>query len=92
MTLIKGRKIKVTKSNENSTIFIGNIRKNWTVSDVEMKVRRIVNLISPLFYFIYYFSFRTVKKLNIFLKVQIQTEIEVFALLFLKIDMKLSKL
>jgi len=42
MSLIKGRKIKVTKSNENSTIFIGNIRKNWTVNDVELKVRRIV--------------------------------------------------
>jgi hypothetical protein len=40
---IKGRKIKVTKSNENSTIFIGNIRKNWTNNDVELKVRRIVN-------------------------------------------------
>jgi len=42
LSLIKGRKIKVTKSNENSTIFIGNIRKNWTTSDVELKVRRIV--------------------------------------------------
>jgi hypothetical protein len=39
---IKGRKIKVTKSNENSTIFIGNIRKNWTHQDVETKVKRIV--------------------------------------------------
>lgn len=45
MSLIKGRKIKVTKSNENSTIFIGNIRKNWTVNDVELKVRRIVRII-----------------------------------------------
>jgi hypothetical protein len=42
MSMIKGRKIKVTKSNENSTIFIGNIRKNWTATDVELKVRRIV--------------------------------------------------
>lgn len=42
MSLIKGRKIKVTKSNENSTIFIGNIRKNWSTTDVELKVRRIV--------------------------------------------------
>ncbi len=42
MSTIKGRKIKVTKSNENSTIFIGNIRKNWSVNDVELKVRRIV--------------------------------------------------
>jgi hypothetical protein len=43
MSTIRGRKIKVTKSNENSTIFIGNIRKNWTTTDVELKVRRIVN-------------------------------------------------
>jgi len=42
MSMIKGRKIKVTKSNENSTIFIGNIRKNWSMVDVELKVRRIV--------------------------------------------------
>lgn len=42
---VRGRKIKVTKSNENSTIFIGNIRKNWTNNDVELKVRRIVNLL-----------------------------------------------
>ena len=39
---LKGRKMKVTKSNENSTIFIGNIRKNWTNFDVETKVKRIV--------------------------------------------------
>ena len=39
---IRGRRIKVTKSNENSTIFIGNIRKNWTNTDVELKIRRIV--------------------------------------------------
>ena len=44
MSTIKGRKVKVTKSNENSTIFIGNIRKNWSVNDVELKVRRIVSL------------------------------------------------
>jgi hypothetical protein len=43
MTILKGRKMKVTKSNENSTIFIGNIRKNWNNNDVEYKVRRIVN-------------------------------------------------
>jgi hypothetical protein len=42
MMILKGRKMKVTKSNENSTIFIGNIRKNWTNHDVEIKVRRIV--------------------------------------------------
>ncbi len=40
--IIKGRNVKVTKSNENSTIFIGNIRKNWTNQDVETKVKRIV--------------------------------------------------
>jgi hypothetical protein len=44
MMILKGRKMKVTKSNENSTIFIGNIRKNWTNSDVEIKVRRIVRI------------------------------------------------
>lgn len=37
------RQIKVTKSNDNTTIFIGNIRKNWTNNDVEVKVRRIVS-------------------------------------------------
>lgn len=42
MSTIRGRKIKVTKSNENSTIFIGNIRKNWSIIEVETKVRRIV--------------------------------------------------
>lgn len=42
MEILKGRKMKVTKSNENSTIFIGNIRKNWSNNDVEIKVRRIV--------------------------------------------------
>jgi hypothetical protein len=41
---LKGRKLKVTKSNENSTIFIGNIRKNWTNQDVEIKVKRIVSI------------------------------------------------
>jgi hypothetical protein len=45
MMILKGRKMKVTKSNENSTIFIGNIRKNWTNSDVEVKVKRIVKFI-----------------------------------------------
>jgi RNA recognition motif-containing protein len=39
---LKGRKMKITKSNENSTIFIGNIRKNWSNPDVEIKVKRIV--------------------------------------------------
>ena len=29
---------------ENSTIFIGNIRKNWINEEVEIKVKRIVNL------------------------------------------------
>jgi hypothetical protein len=43
--IIRGRKIKVTKSNENSTIFLGNIRKNWTNQEVELKVRRIVFLL-----------------------------------------------
>lgn len=42
LTMLKGRRIKITKSNENSTIFIGNIRKTWTNSEVESKVRRIV--------------------------------------------------
>jgi len=37
------RQIKVTKSNDNTTIFIGNIRKNWSNNDVEVKVRRIVS-------------------------------------------------
>jgi hypothetical protein len=46
MCIIKGRKMKVTKSNENSTIFIGNIRKNWTRQDIEIKVKRIVNFIN----------------------------------------------
>ncbi len=49
---LKGRKLKVTKSNENSTIFIGNIRKNWTNQDVEIKVKRIVRNHSQLIYFI----------------------------------------
>ena len=59
LTTIKGRKMKLTKSNENSTIFIGNIRKNWTNHDVETKVKRIV-------FIIFNFSFLTQKKLNIF--------------------------
>jgi len=45
MTVLKGRKMKITKSNENSTIFIGNIRKNWKNADIESKVKRIVSLI-----------------------------------------------
>ncbi len=45
MTVLKGRKIKITKSNENSTIFIGNIRKNWKNSEIETKVRRIVSIL-----------------------------------------------
>lgn len=43
---LKGRKMKITKSNENSTIFIGNIRKNWSNTDVEIKVKRIVRIIN----------------------------------------------
>jgi hypothetical protein len=46
MCVLKGRKMKVTKSNENSTIFIGNIRKNWSKCDVEIKVKRIVKKIN----------------------------------------------
>ena len=42
MSTVRGRKIKVTKSNENSTIFVGNIRKNWGNDEVEGKIRRIV--------------------------------------------------
>ena len=45
MTVLKGRKMKITKSNENSTIFIGNIRKNWKNTDIEAKVKRIVRLL-----------------------------------------------
>lgn len=45
MTILKGRKMKITKSNENSTIFIGNIRKNWKNNDIETKVKRIVSII-----------------------------------------------
>ena len=41
-TILTYREIKVTKSNDNSTIFIGNIRKNWSNNDVDVKVRRIV--------------------------------------------------
>ena len=41
---LRARKLKITKSNENSTIFIGNIRKNWINEEVEIKVKRIVNL------------------------------------------------
>jgi hypothetical protein len=41
--ILNFRQIKVTKSNDNTTIFIGNIRKNWSKSDIEVKVRRIVN-------------------------------------------------
>lgn len=57
MTILKGRKMKITKSNENSTIFIGNIRKNWKNSDIEAKVRRIVRTIMILKY-----SFLIVKR------------------------------
>jgi len=51
------RQIKVTKSNDNTTIFIGNIRKNWSNNDVEVKVRRIVNIIIIIF-----ISFQIVRK------------------------------
>lgn len=50
-TMVKGRKIKVTKSNENSTIFIGNIRKTWTSEEVETKVRRIFHNVGKIEYF-----------------------------------------
>lgn len=50
-TVLKGRKIKVTKSNENSTIFIGNIRKTWTNEEVETKVRRIFHNVNKIEYF-----------------------------------------
>lgn len=63
MSMIKGRKIKVTKSNENSTIFIGNIRKNWTTNDVELKVRRIVRIYFLIDFF--YISSLIAKKSNI---------------------------
>lgn len=83
--IVKGRNVKVTKSNENSTIFIGNIRKNWTNQDVETKVKRIVN-------FIFYFSFLIVIKSNTS-QIQIyQIKIEDFVLLFLRQEMTLLKL
>lgn len=50
-TTLKGRKIKVTKSNENSTIFIGNIRKTWTNEEVETKIRRIFHNVAKIEYF-----------------------------------------
>ena len=49
--MFKGRKIKVTKSNENSTLFIGNIRKTWSKSEIEAKVRRIFHNVSHIEYF-----------------------------------------
>lgn len=48
---LKGRKIKVTKSNENSAIFIGNIRKTWNAEDIERKVRRIFHNVGKIEYF-----------------------------------------
>ena len=48
---LQGRQIKVTKSNENSTIFIGNIRKTWNKEDVETKVRRIFHNVSKIEFF-----------------------------------------
>ncbi len=57
--ILNFRQIKVTKSNDNSTIFIGNIRKNWTNNEIESKVRRIVS------YIFNFFSFPIVKELSI---------------------------
>ena len=48
---IKGRKIRISKSNENSTIFIGNIRKNWTEKEVDTKIRRIFQNVVKIEYF-----------------------------------------
>ena len=48
---LNGRQIKVTKSNENATIFIGNIRKTWTQEELEIKIRRIFHNISKIEFF-----------------------------------------
>ena len=50
-TLLNNRHIKVTKSNENATIFIGNIRKTWTKEELETKIRRIFHNISKIDFF-----------------------------------------
>ena len=50
-TQLNGRQIKVTKSNENATIFIGNIRKTWTQEELEIKIRRIFHNINKIEFF-----------------------------------------
>ena len=50
-TLLNNRHIKVTKSNENATIFIGNIRKTWTQEELETKIRRIFHNINKIEFF-----------------------------------------
>jgi RNA recognition motif-containing protein len=50
-TLLNNRHIKVTKSNENATIFIGNIRKTWTQEELEKKIRRIFHNINKIEFF-----------------------------------------
>ena len=50
-SLLNNRHIKVTKSNENATIFIGNIRKTWTKEELETKIRRIFHNISKIEFF-----------------------------------------
>lgn len=50
-TILNGRNIKITKSNENATIFIGNIRKSWSQQDVETKVKRVFQNLQKVEYF-----------------------------------------
>ena len=50
--VLNNRHIKVTKSNENATIFIGNIRKTWSKNDLEEKIRRIFHNINKIEYFV----------------------------------------
>ena len=50
-SLLNNRHIKVTKSNENATIFIGNIRKTWTKEELETKIRRIFHNINKIEFF-----------------------------------------
>ena len=50
-TVLNNRHIKVTKSNENATIFIGNIRKTWTQEELETKIRRIFHNINKIEFF-----------------------------------------
>ena len=50
-TMLNNRHIKVTKSNENATIFIGNIRKTWTKEELETKIRRIFHNINKIEFF-----------------------------------------